>query len=210
MAGIIAIHFIIHQQHSAQTVATGDWQQPLALDPVYPHKLSSGDWHVNFSAVEPLLLQLPLTEHNALQVNVSTLTVIEKIMGRGVMPVDPIQQERFYFLLSRTLPAPASEEFIDLLTRYMAYKEALAKLSGSQTGSQSDSATSTLMEQHVKKQQLQAIYFSPDNHNALFSDSNNAQTYLIKRLAIVQDTTLSNEVKTQRLNALRIQYDDRR
>lgn len=204
-------HVILHQQHSAQTVASGDWQQPLALDPVYPQPLSSDDGHIHFSAVEPLLLQLPLTEHRGLQVNAATLTVMEKVMETimevGVIPVDPVQQQRFYFLLSRALPAPASEEFIDLLTRYMTYKEALAQLSKSQTGS---SATSTLLEQHGKKQQLQASYFDPDTRKALFFDSNNAQTYLIKRLAIVQDTTLSAEVKTQRLNALRIQYDDGR
>lgn len=204
VVGIVVVHLILHQQPPAAQVNSHYWQQPTALDLRYPHKLSSGDWEVNFSAVEPWLLQLPLSEHHGLQVNAATLTVMEKLLGRGAIPADPMQQQRFYFLISRALPAPASDEFIDLLTRYSAYRDALATL----PRSQAEDVASTIMQQHLKQQQLRARYFNPDHRQALFSAANKAQTYLIERLTIFRDTTLSDEVKKQRLKALDIQYDN--
>ena len=83
-----------------------------------------------------------------MRLNSQTTAALERVAGTVQQPLTPLERQRIRQLASQSLPGKAGEQTFHLLTRYLAYHQALAELA----------APPDL----AARKALQTYYFGPD------------------------------------------------
>ena len=198
----LAVTVNIHYRDTGAQVITTHLK---SLTPAIQNTSSthSPSWTIDFSTIQLWLFSLELTPETHLVVDQVLLEVFNRIHSQGLIPQQQVQHERLYFLISRTLPAPANTQFIDIFKRYQKYQLALDKL----YRSKKPSSIEGQMEALLQRQYMQIQYFTESYARLLFSKTNNIHTYLLKRRLIIENNALSDSQKTTALTLLKADYD---
>lgn len=118
----------------------------------------------------------------------------------GEEPLGRVRARIVAYLQSH-LPASAAAEGVNLLDRYLAYETDRGK-QGKLGDGESDLGLSSLSQRMVLIQTLRQRYFSAAERHAFFGDEEAFDQYTLKKLAVMQDSSLSAVDKAQRLRQL--------
>jgi lipase chaperone LimK len=143
---------------------------------------------------------LQIAEGEALVINAELVRLFDYYLsGVGEKPVDAIRREIERVLDERLKPRAASEAK-DVLSRYLAYKQALVEVekNPAATGNGIDAMRARLLAM----QQTRARFFSAAESEAMFGMEDAQNLDAVARLEISQDQSLSPAQKAEKLAAL--------
>lgn len=121
----------------------------------------------------------------------------------GEEPLD-LLLSRIQQTLDNQLKGQALAQARDLLRRYVDYRIALGEIEGSSTQVVSNgmAPVSSLRERFLKMTALRQELFSPAEDEAFFQLDNVQDEYMLQRLTIEQNTSLSDQQRQQAIAAL--------
>lgn len=143
--------------------------------------------------------QLQLDASHRLIVNAQTRDCFEYFISQyGEAPLDQIKAH-FIAYAQQSYQQPALAQIIDLWTRYIEYRKQLGELKPPAGDPQS---AKYLREIFAATENLRKKFFSTSEIAGLFSTQNVYDQYTLDRMAILEQTTLSEAEKAKQLNAL--------
>lgn len=143
--------------------------------------------------------QLQLNAQGQLIVNEQVKNCFEYFITQyGEKPLTQIKAD-FIQYIQASYKSPAQEKIIDLWTRYLDYRAALAELTAPAASQESVAYFQSIYQQ---TQNLRQKYFSRDEIQGLFGTEDSYHHYTLSRLAILENKKLNAAEKAKQLHAL--------
>lgn len=144
--------------------------------------------------------ELAVAEGEALVVNAELVRLFDYYLsGVGEKPVDAIRRE-IERVLDERLKARAASEAKDVLSRYLAYKQALVDVEKNPAAT--GGSTEAMRARLAAMQQTRTRFFSAAEAEAMFGMEDAQHLDAVARLEIGQDPSLSPAQKAEKLAAL--------
>lgn len=178
------------------------WRSPEPLQ-VNTHfdAISRQQWAFDFSEAEKILVTIPVDEHNQLVFNDKTAKLIEQLIVAVTAHKNPKTLARVETLIEKTLAQPAGKQLAIAVNRYGQYLDYTARQSPKAFTNLED-----LANKNNDKKTAQIELFGLVKAQQLFGKKNRLNDYLLSRLKINSDKTLSKKEKERLLNDLVLQF----
>ena len=179
------------------------WDQPKLLDNQYPQPIYQGNWDFDFSPIENQLSKLPMDTQQHIQLDEATLISLEKTFERLPEKADTPTLQRIDYLISKSLPSPAGEEFAQLMQSYRSYHKAQQELDVLIEDSKRLESARKKLKASID---IQNQHFGAATAEQLFKQRRLLSEYLLNRRGILENNQLNREQKNQKLKILRKQF----
>jgi hypothetical protein len=180
---------------------TGDWQQPVAANTLFPNAISAQQWHFDYESIENILAHVELSHAGELRINPELVSILTKVTDS--LPPDMSEQalERIGFLISKSfshLPHTA-EKLTDVLINFYHLQYTSNKV---QTVEDSTQGSRGKLKGILEEEARQNYYLGKNVANQLFGKQQNISRYLLKRKVIKENSALSTQQQKQQLDSL--------
>lgn len=192
-----SIHTDLPSSLPSESTQSGktDWQQPIAVNALFPDPISAQQWHFNYEETEEILTQVKLNSHGELLINPELAHILTKSVASMPQNLNKKTENRIAFLVSKGLPGIAGTQLATLLMNYYHLQDATNKTTNKTTS----------LANFLKTEARQNHHLGTDVATQLFGNKRVITRYLLERLAIQENPNLSHQQKEQQRQMLKSQ-----
>jgi hypothetical protein len=189
---------------------TNVWYQPSIINSRYPTLISPNNWNFDYSAIEALLLQIHSRKrfnnnqpNNSQPNNTMTFTADDaELFSKAIQSLpknlSAVSLQRIQFLIAKEFPDDIENQLAKLTVGFYQLQSA--------TDTRAEHEPTQLADKMLtfkNKVDSQNHFLGKDTAHQLFGKQRAISYYLLQRRAIKENTQLSSEQKTKKLQSLK-------
>ena len=189
---------------------TNVWYQPSIIDSRYPTLISPNNWDFDYSTIEALLVQIHSRKrfnnnqpNNSQPNNTMTFTADDaELFSKAIQSLpknlSAVSLQRIQFLIAKEFPDDIENQLAKLTVGFYQLQSA--------TDTRAEHKPTQLADKMLtfkNKVDRQDHFLGKDTAHQLFGKQRAISYYLLQRRAIKENTQLSSEQKTKKLQSLK-------